>query len=178
MRDACRAAMKSCNRMTHLIDRARVYVCVSLFTSTLAIALTRDARAQTPIDTALASAPVELPRSNEPLSESAIWILAAKNAVLYTNTQYQASTGLFNSVRNYPYATMWDIASGLAVLYCSDALDLIDGDVYDRRMRKALKTLETLALYKDLAFNKNYHTATGAPAGRDDRDERARAYGY
>jgi hypothetical protein len=167
--------------MTRLIDRARACACASLFASTsicASAAFATSLRAQTPIDTALASAPVELPRPNEPLSESAIWILAAKNAVLYTNTQYQAKTGLINSVRNYPYATMWDVASGLAVLYCEDALDLIDGDVYDQRMRKVLKTLESLALYKNLAFNKNYHTATGEPAGRDDRDERARAYGY
>jgi hypothetical protein len=135
-------------------------------------------RAQVRIDTALASAPAQPPRSsNEPQSESAIWTVAARGAFAYTNTQYNASTGLFNSVRNYAYGTMWDIASGLAVLYCADALDLIDGDVYDRRMRRALTTLAELALYKDVAFNKNYHTDTGKPAGRPD-DERARMYGW
>jgi hypothetical protein len=134
-------------------------------------------RAQGVIDTALAAPPVRQRTGAEPASESATWIVAAKNAMLYTNSQYNASTGLFNSVRNYAYGTMWDIASGLAVLYCADALDLIDGDVYDRRMRRALKTISELALYKDVAFNKNYHTDTGKPAGRTD-GERARMYGW
>lgn len=162
-----------------LIRRARVAAAtLSLIASTFTPAIATVARAQTPIDTPLTTAPAEQPRANGQLSESAIWTLAAKNAVLYTNTQYQPATGFYNSVRNYPFGTMWDIASGLAVLYCSDALDLIDGDMYDRRMRRALKTLETLALYKDLAFNKNYRVDTGAAAGRDDRDEHTHIYGY
>ena len=142
-----------------------------------AAALHDTARAQV-IDTALSSAPAPAVRTgSEPASESAVWTVAAKAAVLYTNTQYNSETGLFNSVRGYEYATMWDVASGLAVLYCADALDLIDGDVYDRRMRRALKTIAEMPLYKDVAFNKNYHTDTGRPAGRAEQ-VRARLYGW
>ena len=109
--------------------------------------------------------------------ERAAFMLAAQSAWVYVEREYQPATGLVNSVAAYPYATIWDIASGLAALYCGNRLGLLEDDEYDRRMRLALNTLGRLRLYDGIAFSKNYSTRTGVIAGRDDRDWRAAGRG-
>lgn len=122
--------------------------------------------------TALGPLAPELPPPGvpEPHPDQALFLDAARTAWTYADTQYQPSTGLVNSVEGYTYATVWDIASGLAALYCARRLDLISSGEYDRRMRRALRTLQTVRLFEGVAPNKNYSTLTGAIAGRDDRD--------
>lgn len=105
--------------------------------------------------------------------ERAAFALAARSAWAYVDREYQPSTGLVNSVASYPYATVWDMASGLAALYCANQLNLLSADEYDRRMRLALHTLGRVRLFDGIVFSKNYSTRTGAIAGRDDRDRRA-----
>ena len=78
----------------------------------------------------------------------------------------------------YPYATVWDMASGLAALYCAERLGLLDAATYDVRMRRALATLQTLRLFDGITYNKNYSTRTGAPAGLNDRDATVTERGY
>lgn len=96
---------------------------------------------------------------------------AARRAWTYVEQQYQPATGLVNSVAGYPYATLWDVGSGLAALYAGAELGLLEREEYDRRMAKALQTLNTVRLYDGAAFNKNYSTSTGRIAGRNDREE-------
>jgi hypothetical protein len=112
-------------------------------------------------------------------SDRALLMDAARTAWTYVDAQYQPATGLVNSVVEYRYATVWDIGSGLAALYCADQLDLLEGDEYDRRMRRALRTLREADLFDDGAFNKNYATATGRMAGRNGREDAAgNGYGW
>lgn len=113
-------------------------------------------------------------------SDRQLMMDAATTAWAYVESQYQPETGLVNSVAGYPYATVWDIGSGLAALYAADQLDLLDGDEYDRRMRRALRTLRETGLYDGAAFNKNYSTATGRMAGRnaDEQSDSERGYGW
>ncbi|HEX2092826.1 MAG TPA: DUF3131 domain-containing protein [Longimicrobiaceae bacterium] len=110
--------------------------------------------------------------------ERRVLLEAANAAWVYVNREYQPATGLVNSVAGYPYATVWDIASGLAALYCANRLGLLEDTEYDRRMRLALRTLRNMRLFDGAAFNKNYSTRTGAIAGRDDRDRKVAARGY
>ncbi len=117
---------------------------------------------------------VDGPRADD----TQLFMEAARTAWTYVEKQYQPATGLVNSVADYPYATVWDIASGLAALYCAEQLDLLAGEEYDRRMRRALRTLRTMKLYDGAAYNKNYSTRTGAVAGRTDRDRRVSQRGY
>lgn len=105
--------------------------------------------------------------------ERAAFLTAARSAWAYADREYQPATGLINSVAAYPYATVWDMASGLAALYCANRLGLLADDEYDRRMRRALNTLARMRLYDGIAFSKNYSTRTGSIAGRDDRDRSA-----
>ncbi|HEU0016235.1 MAG TPA: DUF3131 domain-containing protein [Longimicrobium sp.] len=107
-----------------------------------------------------------------------LFMQAARTAWAYIDREYQPATGLVNSVQGYAYATVWDMASGLAALYSANQLGLLPDDEYDRRMSRALRTLGELRLFEGAAFNKNYRTTTGAVAGRDDRDRRVDERGY
>lgn len=111
-------------------------------------------------------------------NERELFLEAARTAWAYVEREYQPATGLVNSVAGYPYATVWDVASGLAALYSAHELGLLPPEEYDRRMRRALRTLRSMRLYQGVAFNKNYSTRTGAMAGRSDRDPRGAAEGY
>lgn len=113
-----------------------------------------------------------------PHPDQALFLDAARTAWTYADRQYQPATGLVNSVDGYTYATAWDIASGLAALYCADRLGLLPDAEYDARIRHALQTLQTVRFFDGIAPNKNYSTRTGAIAGRDDRDTRATERGY
>ncbi|HYW06243.1 MAG TPA: DUF3131 domain-containing protein, partial [Longimicrobium sp.] len=77
---------------------------------------------------------------------------ASRAAWGYAERQYQPATGLINSVTAYPYATMWDIASGLAATYCAHELQLVETDEYHRRMSRALSTLKTMRMFDDVAY--------------------------
>lgn len=110
--------------------------------------------------------------------ERQLFLEAARTAWAYVDREYQPATGMVNSVTGYPYATLWDVASGLAALYCAERLGFLPREEYDRRMRRALETLRKMRLYDGAAFNKNYSTRSGAIAGRSDRDTQGAAGGY
>jgi hypothetical protein len=103
---------------------------------------------------------------------------AARTAWAFADANYNPATGWINSVEEYEYATVWDIGSGLMALYCADQLDLLDGDEYDRRMRRALQSLIDARLFEGAAFNKMYNTRTGAIAGRAGQESTTSERGY
>jgi hypothetical protein len=119
------------------------------------------------------------PARPKPHPDLAFLLEAARGAWTYAAAEYQPATGLINSVTKYPFATVWDIASGLAAIHCAGELGIIPAADADARMARALATLETVRLFDGVAPNKNYSTATGAIAGRDDRDPATqRGYGW
>lgn len=123
------------------------------------------------------SGPVRFPSIAE-AEDARSFAEAARGAWSYVERQYQPGTGLVNSVASYPYATMWDVASGLAALHCANRLGLLPDPEYDARMRRALQTLRTAPLFEGSIFNKNYSTRTGALAGRDGSDAAGARRGY
>jgi hypothetical protein len=117
------------------------------------------------------------PAPSRPHPDRAFLLEAARGAWTYAAAEYQPQTGLINSVADYPYATVWDIASGLAAIHCAGELGLIPDA--DARIGRALASLESMKLFDGVAPNKNYSTRTGAIAGRDDREVATeRGYGW
>lgn len=102
---------------------------------------------------------------------------AAAMAWAYVNRHYRSSTGLIEPTSGYPYATVWDMGSGLAALYAAHELKLLNTADYDRRVSKALNTLKTAALFDDAGFNKLYSTRTGGMVGNDGRAT-SRGFGW
>lgn len=117
-------------------------------------------------------------RTPAALGDRELYDSAARTAFAYVEANYNAQTGWINSVEGYPFATVWDIGSGLIALYCADQLDLLDGDEYDRRMRRALQSLIDARLFEGAAFNKSYSTQTGQIAGRAGQESQTAERGY
>lgn len=102
---------------------------------------------------------------------------AARSAWAYVARHYQPATGLVNATSGYAYATVWDVASGIAALYCGHALRFLDDAEYDLRMRRVLATLRTMGVVDNAAFNKAYSTRTATMIGIDRRPS-VRGYGW
>ena len=107
--------------------------------------------------------------------EDALFIDAARRAWSYVDRHYEPATGFVWTVPDYPITTLWDIASGLAALYCAEALGLLDAREYDARMTRALLTLRSMPLFDGAAFNKAYLVGDARMA---DRTGAASAHGY
>ena len=90
----------------------------------------------------------------------------------FVERHYQPSTGFVGAIGQYPYVTVWDIGSGLAVLYCGHELRLLSDEQYDRRLRRALATLRKVPLFDGVAFNKSYNVRSGAMASHGDVSSR------
>jgi len=113
------------------------------------------------------------------MNDRDVFMDAARTAWTYIDHEYNAQTGLVNSVAGYKYATVWDIGSGLLALFSANQLGLLPDADYDQRMRRALQTLTETRLFDNGAFNKNYHTETGRIAGRNGQEEATRdGYGW
>src|SRR5687767_10811779 len=97
--------------------------------------------------------------------ERELYSSAAAAAWSFADRNYVPATGLIRPFDTYSISTMWDIASGLAALYCASELGLITAADYDQRMRKALGTLAQLPLFDDLSFNKEYDVTNGGMIG-------------
>ncbi|MEM9850440.1 MAG: DUF3131 domain-containing protein [Pseudomonadota bacterium] len=87
---------------------------------------------------------------------------AARVAWHYFETFTQETTGLANSVGNYPSTTLWDTASYMAGAVAAYELCIIEKPEFDRRMIQLLTTIKGLELFRKELPNKVYHTKTGA----------------
>lgn len=87
---------------------------------------------------------------------------AARVAWHYFEKFTQPTTGLANSVGNYPSTTLWDTASYIAGATAAFELCIIEKSEFDRRMMQLLTTIKEWDLFRDEMPNKVYHTKTGA----------------
>ena len=97
--------------------------------------------------------------------EEQIFRDAAHAAWQFANRNYQPATGLIKPFDSYAIGTIWDLASGLAALFCAHELGLLTAADYNTRMTRALATLDTLPLFQDLSFNKEYAFESGQLIG-------------
>src|SRR5439155_5912351 len=86
---------------------------------------------------------------------------AANLAWMYLDANYQPSTGFVNATPNWMNTTMWDVGGQLLGFHAAKGLGLISPAEFDKRMTKTLGTLETLSLFRNIAFQKVYDTRTG-----------------
>jgi hypothetical protein len=109
-------------------------------------------------------------------AEDTLFKDAAAAAWRFADRNYLPRTGFIRPFDSYAIATMWDIASGLAAMYSAEELGLLPRAEYDKRMTLALHTLETLPLFEDVGFNKEYVTQTGEIIGIE-RQPAAKGFG-
>lgn len=109
--------------------------------------------------------------------EDALFIDAARRAWSYIDHHYEPATGFVWTVPDYPITTLWDVASGLAALYCAEALGLLEPEQYEARTARALLTLRSMPLFDGAAFNKAYLVDDARMADRTGAAS-ARGYGW
>lgn len=85
----------------------------------------------------------------------------ARRAWRYFESNRQSNTGLFNSVHNYHYTTMWDLGSSLAALYSAHQLSIVDDVTFEEYLSLLLSTLKDMPLYDGVLPNREYDTRTG-----------------
>lgn len=85
----------------------------------------------------------------------------SRTAWRYFVENYQANTGLVNSVHNYPYATLWDLGSNLAAYGCALQLGIISPTEGKKKITRFLETLQVIELYNHELPNREYITKTG-----------------
>ena len=88
----------------------------------------------------------------------------AKIAWRFFENNYQATTGLVNSMDRYPVATMWHAADHLAAIVAARELDLLSRRDFDHRLGHLLHTLNVMPLFLGRVPNTVYDTTTGAMA--------------
>ena len=117
-----------------------------------------------------ATMPPDLPASQNPTftsdqSDRATAHEVAETAWRYFDKDYEPATGWFDSVRGYPYTTMWDLSSGLAAVACAERLNVIPPKRGSELLHAALLTLAKVRLYNSELPNREYNTATAALSG-------------
>ncbi len=88
-------------------------------------------------------------------------LAVARAAWRYFVAARQENTGLYNSVAGYPYATLWDLGSGLAGLVAAEQLHILDAGSFHRDAVLFLTTLREMSLYKGELPNREYQTQSG-----------------
>jgi hypothetical protein len=86
---------------------------------------------------------------------------AARSAWQYFISNFQQNTGLVNSVHNYPYATLWDMASGLAAVVAAEQIGIIAPREFKEKIILMLESMLGMELYNKELPNRQYNTATG-----------------
>lgn len=108
-----------------------------------------------------------------PHEDRALFLEAARTAWAYADHHYRPATGLIDPVHNYSVLTVWDIASSLAALYCANRLGMLSDTEYDKRIRRALRTLREMELFQGRVFNRHYSTVDGRSVNTDGEGPRS-----
>ncbi len=96
----------------------------------------------------------------------------ARQAWLYFQRNWNEETGLVNSVDGFTSVTMWDQAAAIAALVSAKELNIIPAAEFNTKMRRMLKTLASMPLYKDELPNKVYNSKTLIPVNYGQLDKR------
>ena len=110
--------------------------------------------------TTVAAAPAA-PRRELTAAERQFYTDMAKSAWRFLDTNYKPATGFVSATADWANTTIWDIGGQFLAFRAAKELGLITQDEFDKRMKKALSTLEKAPLYRDIAYNKTYSTTTG-----------------
>lgn len=94
---------------------------------------------------------------------------AARTAWAFVDRGYSPKTGFINANPDWPYPTIWDVASGIAAFYSARGLGFISDEEYKKRTTRALETLKTARLYHGIAYGRNYDANTGELVGADQK---------
>jgi hypothetical protein len=85
----------------------------------------------------------------------------AKSAWRFLDANYKSATGLVSATPDWANTTIWDVGGQFLAFESAKELGLLSQEEFDKRMNKALATLEKAPRYNNVAFNKVISTASG-----------------
>jgi len=116
--------------------------------------------------TATISLPPAPPAALVLSDEKKLYLDAARTAWSFVQKNYQPATGLTRAHETYANITLWDIGGVIAAHYAAHRLGLINDALYDKRIQRVLKTLATVPLVDNTAFNSTYSSVDGTMVTR------------
>jgi hypothetical protein len=93
-------------------------------------------------------------------AESVFYRTMARTAWTYMETHYDPATGFVRGSPEWANTTLWDIGGQLLAFLAARDLGLITPADFDAKVGKTLSTLEKIPLFRGIAYNKIYPTAT------------------
>lgn len=102
-------------------------------------------------------------------AEEQVMVEAARSAWAFIDKGYVPKTGLVAASPDWPYPTIWDIASTLGAFYSARDLGFITDAEYQKRTRQLLETMKVARLYKGIGYGRNYDARTGELVGLDQK---------
>lgn len=111
-------------------------------------------------------------RSTVP-DEIAFFRDAAQTAWRFIERNYVSGTGMVKAHDTYGYVTVWDIGSMLGSYQAALELGIVTQADFDQRVGALLRTLGTMSLFEEVAYNKLYDARTGRSMGRDEQPSEA-----
>lgn len=126
----------------------------------------------------LAVTPKEITETKTPYVASGVGELRpeemamARQAWRYFERNWNAETGLVNSVDKFASVTMWDQAAAIAALVSAKELGIVPEVDFEAKMSQILKTLATMPLYKGELPNKVYNSKTLIPVNYGQLEKR------
>jgi len=107
------------------------------------------------------SAATPAPRPELTAEEKQFYRDMAKSAWRFLDANYKPATGLVSATADWANTTIWDVGGQFLAFRSAKELGLLSQEEFDKRMNKALATLQKAPLYNNVAFNKVISTTTG-----------------
>lgn len=85
----------------------------------------------------------------------------ARRAWQYFVTNRRQNTGLFNSVKDYPYSTLWDLGASLGAVVSAERLGFLSRSKFNDWMGRLLDSTEAFPLYNNELPNREYDVRSG-----------------
>lgn len=120
----------------------------------------------------IASAPVD----ESPDEQQRVMLKSARSAWSFVSRE-ASQAGFVGATDNYPYMTVWDMASMFAATWSARELHLITPAQYSAMISRGLGTMEKMPLFDGAAFNKLYAAGSGAMVDRQSKTT-TKGYGW
>lgn len=137
-------------------------------------ATAKEVAAKTPV--VLPAVP-PLPPTTAPAAEQRAVMMETARGAWDVAAARISRAGFVGAADNYPFVTVWDMASALAAMYSARELGFVTTEQYTALASRALGTLATMPLYDGAALNKMYSSISGRMIDRRTRPT-VRGYGW
>ncbi len=133
----------------------------AMFASAAACSPPQDETHQSTSSAGVAVAPSAPARPELTPEERKQYLELARQAWAFLDANYKPATGFVSATADWANTTIWDLGGQFLAFRGAKDLGLMTQAEFDKRMKRALTTLEKAPLYRNIAYSKVYSTTTG-----------------